>query len=90
MLSDDITNLCRNLFVKSAELGRDDPMHGYLMKVAGRLQALRDQAFELERARIAPQFRGPVLIDLSNDKVIPLARFKRPVRPQAGDGGGAA
>ncbi|MBO9419176.1 hypothetical protein J7481_06690 [Labrenzia sp. R4_2] len=84
MLSDDITNLCRAVFVKANGLPKDDPMQGYLMRIAGRLQCYRDQIQQLERARVPDSARASLVIDLSDDRIVPFPKMKRPIPDEGG------
>lgn len=84
MLSDDITNLCRAVFFKANALQKDDPMQGYLMRLAGRLQCYRDQILHLERARVPEGARENVVVDLSDDRIVPFPKMKRPIPDEGG------
>lgn len=84
MLSDDITNLCRTMFLKANGMDPADPMQGYLMHVAGRLHSYREQIVHLERAAVPETVRLPVVIDLTADKVVRLPVVKRPVPDEDG------
>lgn len=84
MLSDDVTNLGRDLFIKANEFDRTDPMHTYLMKVAGRIQTYRNLVLQLERTVVPANARNPVVIDLTDDKVVPFPGFKRPIPTDGG------
>ncbi|GGB55296.1 hypothetical protein GCM10011316_29200 [Roseibium aquae] len=83
MLSDDITNLCRTLFVKAQDFEASDPMHGYLLRIAGRVATYRDQIRQLEQAVVPGHARGMTVIDLSGDTVVPFPKARLP-RPDGG------
>ncbi|WP_106752397.1 hypothetical protein [Pannonibacter carbonis] len=84
MLSDDITNLCRAMFIQATEIDQSDPMHQQLMRFAGRLQACREQVLHLERACVPEAARRQLVIDLSDDRIVPFPKFKRPVPDEGG------
>lgn len=88
MLSDDLTNLCRDVFLRARET-KDAGTCRYLDKVAGRLQAHRDEAKALENAVARSGELKPVLIDLSDDKITMFPRRRLP-RPVSGNGDGDA
>lgn len=88
MLSQDLTNLCRDVFNQARETDDADTRR-YLDELAGRLQAHRDQAHALENTIIPREAATPVLIDLSDDKIAMFPRFRLPP-PYGGDNGGDA
>lgn len=91
MLSQDLTNLCRDVFLRARQTD-DAATRQYLDRLAGRLQVHRDEAAALEKTVIPRQERAPVLIDLSDDKIAMFPRVCLPP-PYGGDnndGGQAA
>lgn len=79
MLSVDLTNLCRDVFLRAQQTD-DAATRQYLDKLAGRLQVHRDEAKALENKAASGSEPRPVLIDLSDDKIalFPKGRLPRP------------
>lgn len=88
MLSDDLTMLARSIGSKAAEVGRNDPLYPYLMRMAERLQNARDEAILMQDTSVPVSFRCNV-IDLTSPNVVPFPRVCLPP-PYGGDNDGSA